>query len=458
MPGKMIVAMILFDGWELLDSQGPFSVLTKMASLSKTRDFEFITVAKSKATPTETVSHQPVCVDHDFTSCPQVNVMIIPGGLGTFTAAHDAAMLSFVKKQSVEADWVTSVCTGSSILAEAGLLLGRRATSNKAIFDVQARYGKEVQWIHEARFVIDGKFITASGVSAGLDMAFELGGRLFDRNVVEAVKKQIGYEPLSEGDDIFAKIHGRSQGWSNFLFSNLMTWAAPIVVPMNTRAPSSALTMLFAAKPRVLTVLLFPEFDMLDMACALEAFLGLSSTYCFELVAVNPASVEAGKAVQVGGDSASDSRKYSSVVHVACDRWIDGNTLPADMFPRYSRGKSVVYIPSVHASQVGILQSEIGRLIFQQLFSPATQNKDSFAIGSGKVVHDQMKLHTEKPSTDASFRGWDKTGRTFWADAGLHNLTAALSAVKELVGEKAVVDTAVSMEISPAYLPEGVHL
>ncbi|KAJ3230292.1 hypothetical protein HDU81_004628 [Chytriomyces hyalinus] len=448
MPGKTLVAMILFDGWELLDSQGPFSVLMKMASLSKTREFEFITVAKSKTSPAETVSHQPVCVDHDFTSCPQINIMIIPGGLGTFTAARDPAMLSFVKRQSVEADWVTSVCTGSSILAEAGLLHGRRATTNKALFDVQARYGKEVQWIHEARFVFDGKFITASGISAGLDMAFELSGRLFDRDVVEAVKKQIGYEPLSEGDDIFAKIHGRSQGWSNFFFSKLMTWSAPIVVPFYTRRASSASTMWFTAKTRVLTVLLFPEFDILDMAAA------------------EPGSVESGKAVQVGGDSASNSGKYSSVVRVACDRWINGNTLPAGMFPRYARGESVVYIPSVHSSQAGILESELGRSIFLQLFSPTTQGTDGkegsraqrFVIGSGKVVGGHMELCAENPATDHTFKGWDKTGRTFWADAGLNNVTAALSVVKELMGEKTIVGTAVSMEISPALLPEGVHL
>ncbi|KAI8821639.1 transcriptional regulator [Fimicolochytrium jonesii] len=201
----MLVVAVLFPCWEVLDVQGPFSVLAKVAAVSESSEqYAFAWVGEQTKEPIPSSAHFPVLADYDWDSCPQADVLLIPGGPGSLTAAFDRKLLDFVRRQSKTARRVASICTGSSILAEAGLLDGRRATSNKAVFGLQTQ---SVTWIRDARYVTDGKFTTASGVSAGLDIGFDLAKELFSAVQADKVAGLVGYVPLSDGDDPFATLH-----------------------------------------------------------------------------------------------------------------------------------------------------------------------------------------------------------------------------------------------------------
>jgi len=111
--------------------------------------------------------------------------------------------------RSADAKFVTSVCTGSALLAKAGLLDGRRATSNKMNFAFVESQGKNVQWVKELRWVEDGRFFTSSGVSAGIDMSLALIQNLLDEAAADQAAIWAEYEWHRNADwDPFAKIHG----------------------------------------------------------------------------------------------------------------------------------------------------------------------------------------------------------------------------------------------------------
>ncbi|KAI9341364.1 class I glutamine amidotransferase-like protein [Obelidium mucronatum] len=413
--------------------------------------------------------HQPVLIEKDFSSCPQLNVIILPGGVGSFAEAKNAKLLEFLKTQAATAMWVTSVCTGSSILAEAGLLEGRKATSNKAYFNIQAKYGQNVDWIHEARFVVDGKFITASGVSAGLDMAFVLGEKLFPSNIVSTVANQIHYRPLSNGDDPFARIYPRDDGWFPTLASAAYSFLSPIIIPMEVNQTSTP-----SNKKSILSIILFKYFDTLDLAGVLESFMALRTTHQFELVAVNPYKLTPGEGrpVQCGGDSMATVESLAGVVDVVCDRVVDEATLVQDVFDTvvWQGRDRIVYIPSVN-SKFGVdLEEDVAAckvfdaLNFLEACSAGNvggagggNQGGSYIFGSGDVVR---KAFAKKcgggEKIQVGQRGWGRLGRVVVAETGLSGVIAALEIVKEVSGEKAVVQVAKMMEISGDLMPEGV--
>ena len=119
--------------------------------------------------------------DYSFADAPQLDIMMIPGGVGTRTELNNPAYLDFIRKQDAKTQLTTSVCTGSALLAKAGVLKGRKATSNKAFFSLATAQDPSVDWQGKARWVEDGKYITSSGVSAGTDMALGLVAKLYGK-------------------------------------------------------------------------------------------------------------------------------------------------------------------------------------------------------------------------------------------------------------------------------------
>jgi transcriptional regulator GlxA family with amidase domain len=121
----------------------------------------------------------------------------------------EALLLDWLRLRSAEARVVTSVCTGASLLARAGLLDGRRATTNKLSFAWVTTQGPNVRWVKEARWVEDGNVFTSSGVSAGIDMTLAVIAKLEGKDEAERIAVRMEYEwHRDEGWDPFAKIHG----------------------------------------------------------------------------------------------------------------------------------------------------------------------------------------------------------------------------------------------------------
>ena len=125
--------------------------------------------------------------DYGFDDAPDLDLILVPGGIGTFPQLENAKILSFLRERSKKAQITSSVCSGSALLAKAGLLDGHRATSNKMFFNLAVTQSDKVDWIETARWVEDGKFVTSSGVSAGIDMALAIIARLFGNETAEAI-------------------------------------------------------------------------------------------------------------------------------------------------------------------------------------------------------------------------------------------------------------------------------
>jgi transcriptional regulator GlxA family with amidase domain len=138
---------------------------------------------------------------HGFAEAPQFDVLLVPGGEGTRREIGNPALLNFLIRQAGTAGWITSVCTGAALLAKAGLLDGRRATTNKAAFAWVVSQSDKVAWQSQARWVVDGNVMTSSGVSAGTDMALALVEKLYDRAIAEQTARRAEYVWNESADD-----------------------------------------------------------------------------------------------------------------------------------------------------------------------------------------------------------------------------------------------------------------
>jgi transcriptional regulator GlxA family with amidase domain len=172
MPARRLVTL-LYPGFELLDVYGPLEMFGMVKP-----ELELVTVA-AQAGAIASFQGPRSLADYGFDDCPAADLLLVPGGIGTVPALADQATLEFLRRQAASAERVMSVCSGSALLARAGLLDGLRATSNKVWFDLAARQGERVHWVSEARWVEDGRFATSSGVSAGIDMALAVIAGMF---------------------------------------------------------------------------------------------------------------------------------------------------------------------------------------------------------------------------------------------------------------------------------------
>ena len=133
--------------------------------------------------------------------------MLVPGGAGTLRELNNKAMLDFIRKHHDASELTTSVCSGSAILAKAGVLDGQKATSNKQFFSLATAQDKDVDWIWEARWVDDGKVVTSSGVSAGMDMALHVISRYYGEEAAVAIAEGTEYTWHRDAtDDPFARL------------------------------------------------------------------------------------------------------------------------------------------------------------------------------------------------------------------------------------------------------------
>ena len=179
---------LLYGDFELLDLYGP---LEMFGSLKE--QIQIVTIAEQQG-PVRSFQGPETVADYDFASAPACDLLLVPGGLGTVPQLGNEALLTFLRDRSETAERVLSVCSGSALLAKAGLLDGRRATSNKMFFSLATTQSDAVQWVEAARWVTDGKFVTSSGVSAGTDMALAVIAALFGAERAEQVARYTEYQ------------------------------------------------------------------------------------------------------------------------------------------------------------------------------------------------------------------------------------------------------------------------
>jgi len=186
-PAPLAIGALLFPGFELLDIYGPLELLGMLG------DRVAITMLAER--PGAVVSNQGPrgVADLALADATGLDLLLVPGGRGTRREVENAGLLELLRRRAREARFVASICTGSALLARAGILDGRRATSNKLAFDWVTTQGPRVTWVRAARWVEDEKFFTSSGVSAGMDMTLGLIQRIHGRELALNVARWAEY-------------------------------------------------------------------------------------------------------------------------------------------------------------------------------------------------------------------------------------------------------------------------
>lgn len=183
---RTIVGVVLYPGFEVLDVYGPVEMWANVPG------FELVFVAENTG-PVRSAQGVATVATHSFENAPKLDILMVPGGFGTQTELRNPKMLAFLQRANEHTQLTTSVCTGSALLAKAGLLDGHRATSNKRFFQLAEQQSQKVTWVPEARWVESGKMFTSSGVSAGIDMALGVIAKIKGEMAAEEIANALEY-------------------------------------------------------------------------------------------------------------------------------------------------------------------------------------------------------------------------------------------------------------------------
>lgn len=196
---KLNVGILIFPDVEVLDFAGPFEVFSRTRTVAgpesrrsdESAPFHVFTVAKTDELVRATGGLE-VLPAFSFDDAPHIDLLVVPGGFGTRPLLDDAETLAWVRHTAATVRKLTSVCTGSIVLAKAGLLEGKRATTHWAVLDMLAAISPNVTVEREQRVVDDG-VITSAGVASGIDMSFYVVEQMFGKDVADETAKYMEY-------------------------------------------------------------------------------------------------------------------------------------------------------------------------------------------------------------------------------------------------------------------------
>ncbi|ORY12987.1 class I glutamine amidotransferase-like protein [Clohesyomyces aquaticus] len=213
------IAIILFPGFQLLDVAGPLDVLNILSTSQPLT----LSILSSTLSPVSTAHNinsphpdskfaESIVPTHTFDNPPPgIEVLIVPGGLGTRVESEMEGVIGFLKRMDRDGGvrWWLTVCTGSAVLARAGVLDGRRATSNKKAFAWVKQQSPHVHWVSKARWVVDRNIWTSSGISAGMDLIYAWVGDVWGEEVAGLIADGSEYERNTDSTrDRFAERWG----------------------------------------------------------------------------------------------------------------------------------------------------------------------------------------------------------------------------------------------------------
>ena len=182
----MQIVIALFDRFTALDAVGPHQVLHHLP------DTEVIFAAEGARDITDESRTLTLQAKAGYADVPRPDIIVVPGGPGQAAQMTPGPLQDWLLEADETSTWTTSVCTGSLILAGAGLLTGRKATTNWLAHEELRHLGAVPQ---RERYVFDGKYVTAAGVSAGIDMALALAGRVAGDEEAQRIQLGIEYDP-----------------------------------------------------------------------------------------------------------------------------------------------------------------------------------------------------------------------------------------------------------------------
>jgi transcriptional regulator GlxA family with amidase domain len=191
------VGILIFPDVEVLDFCGPFEVfsvtrLNEELRREEQSPFEVLLVAE-RAEPVTTTGGMKVTPHHTLETCPPLDVLVVPGGWGTRAEARNARLLEWIKARAKQVETLTSVCTGSMLLGQVGLLDGRHATTHWRSLQRMRESFPAVTVEEKQHVVEDGNVLTSAGISAGIDMALKVVARYHGEAVARNTARNMEY-------------------------------------------------------------------------------------------------------------------------------------------------------------------------------------------------------------------------------------------------------------------------
>jgi transcriptional regulator GlxA family with amidase domain len=186
------LAILLFDDVEVLDFCGPFEVFSVANRVAESTHFSVLTVAE-KAGPIQACGGLSVNPHRTFADCPQLDLLLVPGGQGTRKEMHNPILVDWMRTASAKAELVLSVCTGALLLAAAGLLDGLEATTHHRSIDLLREIALRTTVHADRRFVDNGRVICSAGIAAGIDMSLHVVGRLLGKEIADKTARRMEY-------------------------------------------------------------------------------------------------------------------------------------------------------------------------------------------------------------------------------------------------------------------------
>jgi transcriptional regulator GlxA family with amidase domain len=221
----MQIAIVLYPNFTALDFIGPYEVLRNLP------DAQVRFVWHETGPVPADSGVLLVGATHTFDETPSPDVILVPGGPGTMEHARDEKVLEWLRRAHETSTWTTSVCTGSVLLAAAGLLDGHRATSHWSALPLLRPYG--VTPVGDQRIVREGKLVTAAGVSAGLDMAMWLAGQIAGEARAKVIQLVIEYDPQPPFDSgHMSKASATTKATATALLSRDMIATGQVTAPV----------------------------------------------------------------------------------------------------------------------------------------------------------------------------------------------------------------------------------
>lgn len=191
---RKLVALLVFDEVEVLDFAGPFEVFGVTDELHHHQAFQLVLVAESPGT-VRARNGLKLVPDFTLENCPQPDVLVVPGGFGTRALLNKPALLEWLRIKARKAGIVMSVCTGSLVLAKAGLLEGLRITTHHAALDRLIELAPNSTVDPTRRFHDNGQILTSAGISAGIDCSLHVVARLLGQDAATATAREMEYTP-----------------------------------------------------------------------------------------------------------------------------------------------------------------------------------------------------------------------------------------------------------------------
>jgi len=198
------VGIVVFENVEVLDFSGPYEVfsVTRLNEETRREDpspFKVFLIAEITS-PVVATGGMKVLPDYDLDSCPQIDILVVPGGWGTRKQLKNERLLKWIAERSKQIETLTSVCTGALLLGKAGLLDHKRATTHWRSLDWMQELFPKVTVERQLHFVEEGALLTSAGISAGIDMSLKVVARYCGEAVARATARHMEY-PFPETDE-----------------------------------------------------------------------------------------------------------------------------------------------------------------------------------------------------------------------------------------------------------------